>query len=236
MTVYIKRATRWSRVVHDVHTAATIVLMITGMVLFVPQIARALSVPVLKGLSLGHHGAAGLFVGVPLISVLFRPKAARAFLAEFFAPWTPEDWEFMRKFVPYLFNPKIHMPKQDHYKSGQRVADGAMVLFAITITVSGAVMSEAQSMPAALVRWMYVVHDASFVILAVLVLAHVYLGAGIFEPYRGTGRIMFGDGLVSAQDAEYHWGFWADEELESCENLVDVPDPSADAPPLDETS
>jgi formate dehydrogenase subunit gamma len=128
------------------------------------------------------------------------------------------------------------MPKQDHYKSGQRLADAAMVLFAFTITVSGAVMSEAASMPAALVRWMYVLHDASFVILAVLVLAHAYLGAGIFEPYRGTGRIMFGDGLVSAQDAEYHWGFWADEELASCENLVDVPDPSAGAPPRDETS
>lgn len=32
-----------------------------------------------------------------------------------------------------------------------------------------------------------------------------YLGLGIFTPYRGTVRLMFGDGKVSETDAVYHW-------------------------------
>jgi formate dehydrogenase subunit gamma len=33
---------------------------------------------------------------------------------------------------------------------------------------------------------------------------------------------MFGDGLVSESDARYHWGYWAEEELASGVNVVEV--------------
>ena len=45
-------------------------------------------------------------------------------------------------------------------------------------------------------------------------------GAGIFQPYRGTARIMFGDGKVSESDAVYHWGYWANEEIALGKNVT----------------
>lgn len=58
-------------------------------------------------------------------------------------------------------------------------------------------------------------HDLGFLLIAVFGLAQIFLGAGIFQLYRGTHRLMFGDGTVSEADALYHWGHWARKELES---------------------
>jgi formate dehydrogenase subunit gamma len=57
--------------------------------------------------------------------------------------------------------------------------------------------------------------------ISIVVLAHAYLGSGIFQPYRGSHRLMFGDGLVSESDALYHWGHWAEKELASGKNVVE---------------
>lgn len=63
-----------------------------------------------------------------------------------------------------------------------------------------------------------------FILIAVFGMAHAYLGLGIFTPYRGTVRLMFGDGKVSETDAVYHWGYWADVEITSGKNVVEVED------------
>ena len=58
-------------------------------------------------------------------------------------------------------------------------------------------------------------------LIAVFGLAHIFLGAGIFQPYRGTAKLMFGDGTVSESDALYHWGHWARKEIATGENVVE---------------
>ena len=57
-------------------------------------------------------------------------------------------------------------------------------------------------------------HDIFFLLLVVFVIAHIYLGAGIFQPYKRSLRTMWGDGKISESDALYHWGKWAREEIE----------------------
>lgn len=64
-------------------------------------------------------------------------------------------------------------------------------------------------------------HDIGFLLIAVFGLAHIFLGAGIFQPYRGTAKLMFGDGTVSESDALYHWGHWARKEIATGENVVE---------------
>ncbi len=64
-------------------------------------------------------------------------------------------------------------------------------------------------------------HDIGFLLIAVFGLAHIFLGSGIFQPYRGTYKLMFGDGTVSESAALYHWGHWAREELTSGENVIE---------------
>lgn len=209
-----------ARTVHWVHTIACISLFITGVLIYVPSIANSLGVDALQVSRMIHRVAAALFIAIPLIAVVLKPSAFGHKLKEYFAPWTAEDKEFMKKFLPYLFAPKkIHMPKQDRYKSGQKVADMAVILFSILIAVSGAFMWGAKFFAPELVRWMYVLHDGSMIMLGVLLIAHVYVGAGIFQPYRGSARLMFGDGKIAVTDAKYHWGFWAEQELKDGTNV-----------------
>ena len=59
--------------------------------------------------------------------------------------------------------------------------------------------------------------------IAVFGLAHIFLGAGIFQPYRGTYKLMFGNGMVSESDAIYHWGHWARKEITEGKNVVEKP-------------
>ena len=70
------------------------------------------------------------------------------------------------------------------------------------------------------VMWARLLHDVFFFLTVFVGIAHIYLGAGIFQPYRGTARIMFGDGKVSESDAAYHWGYWANEEIALGKNVT----------------
>jgi formate dehydrogenase subunit gamma len=58
-------------------------------------------------------------------------------------------------------------------------------------------------------------------VIAVGLLGHAYLGTGVFQPYRGLWRLMFGNGQVSESDALYHWGYWAEDELASGRRVVE---------------
>ncbi len=69
-----------------------------------------------------------------------------------------------------------------------------------------------------------IVHDISFIVIIVFGLGHIYLGAGIFEPYHGTLNLMFGNGKIKEADAAYHWGYWANNELAIGKNVVEVKD------------
>ncbi|MDA3935602.1 MAG: cytochrome b/b6 domain-containing protein [Actinomycetota bacterium] len=225
---YIQRQSKHARTVHWFHTIACLSLFITGLFLYVPAFAGGLDVGVLQAGRLIHRIAAVIFIGVPLIGTLVNPKAVAHKFKEYFQAWTPEDKEFMKKFLPYMFAPKkVHMPKQDRYKSGQKVADLAAIVFSMLIAISGAFMWIGVSptlnveFSASLMRFMYFMHDGSMIALGVLLLAHIFVGAGIFQPYRGTLRLMFGDGKISEEEARFHWGFWAEDELKSGKNVTE---------------
>ena len=131
----------------------------------------------------------------------------------------------------YLFFPsKVHMPPQHHVKSAQRLADGALVFFCIIMAVTGMILwlntgllpngGMKVAFSTDVLLWARLLHDIFFALTVIVGIAHIYLGAGIFEPYKGTARIMFGDGKVSESDALYHWGYWANQELTSGKNVT----------------
>lgn len=213
----IARHSLQTRITHDVVAVTCIWLAISGLFVFVPALASAFP-QVAQVMRLSHRIVGAIFIIVPILSAITAPRGFKAFLDKYFTKWTPEDKEFMVKFVPYMLGPKkVHMPDQDEVKSGQRVADGAMVLASILIAASGLVLWLGTSVfhagPTA-VMVMRLVHDLCFILLVVFGLAHAYLGAGIFQPYKGTARVMWGDGKIDESNALYHWGFWAREEIE----------------------
>ena len=222
MARYIQRHSTLKRVIHGIHMAATMILFITGLFIFVPSLGRSLG-EAMYWVHWIHRFAGATFVAVPLIGMIIAPKGAVHFFKSHFAKWDADDVEFMKRFPKYLFMAKkTHMPKQSEIKSGQRAADLMIVLFSVIIGISGIVLWIAAGQGEAAMDWARMLHGIAFIALLVLISAHLYLGAGIYQPYRGLGRLMFGDGKVKESDALYHWGHWAEEELKSGKNVVVV--------------
>ncbi|MBQ9020430.1 MAG: cytochrome b/b6 domain-containing protein [Eggerthellaceae bacterium] len=222
---YIKRHSLQTRLTHGIVVFSVIWLAISGLFVFVPYFTQIGSGEFVRFMRVSHRVVGVIFILVPIVSALLAPGGFKAFLKKYFVKWTPEDKEFMKKFIPYMLSPKkVHMPDQDEVKSGQRVADGAIIVGGIMMAVSGLALWLGGSVfhaSAEVLVVMRFVHDLFFLVLVVFVVAHAYLGAGIFQPYHGMRKLMFGDGLVRESDALYHWGFWAREELEEGDNIVE---------------
>lgn len=212
---YIQRQSSFARGLHWIHTIACLSLFATGLILFIPSVAAAVGVGTIQGARVIHRVMAVIFIVAPLVSMAISPKGFVHFWKTLFFKWDADDKEFMKKFFPYLLlGAKQHMPPQRINKSGQGVADGALVIAAVLISVTGVVLWFPQTFGGAgFVALNLMLHDGLMVLIGVIMIAHVYLGAGIFQPYRGSARLMFGDGKVSESDALYHWGTWAKEEL-----------------------
>ncbi|MDZ4655419.1 MAG: cytochrome b/b6 domain-containing protein [Coriobacteriia bacterium] len=214
---YIQRQSAFARGLHWIHTIACLSLFVTGLMLFIPAVAAAVGFGAMQGARTVHRVMAVIFIGAPLLGIVVNPKGFKHFMKNMFYKWDAKDKEFMGKFLPYLLlGAKKHMPDQKELKSGQALSDWLILGFAILISVSGVFLwlsASGVAVGSALTMWMLVAHDVAFVMLGIMMVAHIYLGAGVFQPYRGSIRLMFGDGRISESDALYHWGTWAKEEL-----------------------
>lgn len=223
MTKYIKRHDAFVRAYHWTFAVGGILLLISGLFLFIPGWGDKLSQPTYAAFSLVHHIIGIIFVAVPILGWIIRPKNFTHTFKNIFMKWDDDDKEFMKKFMPYLFNPKkVHMPKQQFIKSGQRFSDFIMWLCVFGIMFTGVMLLLGSNLgPSWLFALWKMGHDLAFMGIAMMLPIHIFLGGGIFQPYRRIPRVMFGDGLVNESDALYHWGHWAEAELASGENVVE---------------
>ncbi len=221
----IQRKSLQARITHGVTVVLCIYLIISGLFVFIPALAAAAGQQAMFAIRMSHRVVGVCFVVVPLVSAAIAPKGVAHIARNLFHRWNDDDRTWLRRFVPYMLNVKrVHMPDQDEVKSGQRVADGAIWLCCLMMAVSGVALLLGDTVvplsAAALGAWR-IVHDVFFVLLDIFAIAHIYLGAGIFQPYRGTARIMWKDGKVTESSALYHWGKYARRELTEGVN-VDV--------------
>ena len=233
MTRYIQRHSLLTRVTHGVVAVTCILLSVTGLFVFWPELGGSVMGGVFtNAMRMLHRIIAIPFILVPIIAMLMSPKGCiHMFRDDIFGKWDKDDYTWAMKFPFYLFMPsKFHMPPQHHVKSAQRLADGALVFFCIIMAVTGMILwlntgllpngGMKVAFSTDVLLWARLLHDIFFALTTIVGIAHIYLGAGIFEPYKGTARIMFGDGKVSESDALYHWGYWANEELTSGRNVT----------------
>lgn len=218
---YIQRHSAFARGLHWIHTIACLSLFATGLVLFIPSVAAAVGLATVQGARVVHRVMAVIFIVAPIASIIISPKGFVHLWKSLFFKWDADDKEFMAKFFPYLFfGAKQHMPPQKINKSGQGVADGALIFLSIFISITGVIIWFPQFFGAGIVQWSIMLHSGLMILIGVFMLAHIYLGAGIFQPYRGSGKLMFGDGRVNESDALYHWGTWAKEELKKGDKVI----------------
>ncbi len=225
----IQRKSLQARITHGITVVTCVYLIISGLFVFIHPLAAAVGQNVMFFIRMSHRVIGVVFVVVPIISAIMAPKGVHHILHNLLHKWSKDDVVWLARFVPYLLNVKsVHMPDQDEVKSGQRVADGAIWVCALMMAVSGVALllgDTVLTMSEAALGWWRIVHDVFFVLLDIFVIAHIYLGAGIFQPYRGTARIMWKDGKVSESDALYHWGKYARRELENGTNVTVEPKP-----------
>lgn len=222
---YIKRHSKQARWTHGVTISACILLALSGLFVFVPALAVAIGPDTAWLIRMAHRVLGVIFVAVPLVSALLAPKGVAHIFKNLFDKWDSDDKKWMILFFPYLFMAKwIHMPDQREVKSGQRFADGMLWFAGALMGITGVILLLGTTLfdfGAGVQGVVLLLHDVGFLLIAVFSLAHIFLGAGIFQPYRGTAKLMFGDGTVSESDALYHWGHWAREELTSGEHVVE---------------
>jgi len=228
MVRYIKRHSLQARITHDAFAIACILLFVSGLFIFIPPLASAIPAGTLFVIRIIHRVVGFIFIAIPIVSAIRSPKGFKRFMGHYFHRWDNDDVVWLKRFVPYMLAPKkVHMPDQHEMKSGQVVADGALILGALVMGISGVLLvigTAGVDLGAGFMLAIRLAHNIAFIWLIVFVIAHIFLGAGIFQPYRGTLRLMFGDGKVSESDALYHWGYWAAEEFEKGENIVEEDD------------
>lgn len=221
---YIKRHSKQARWTHGITVICCIWLMISGCFVFIPPLAQMVGSDVVFVIRMSHRVIGVVFVLVPIISAIKAPKGVAHIWHNNMCKWTSDDKLWMKLFFPYLFLAKwVHMPDQDEQKSGQRFADGMLWICGFAMAITGVLLllgEVAFSLPAAAHGVLLLLHDVFFLLLAIFACAHIFLGAGIFQPYRGMWKVMWKDGLISESDALYHWGHWARKELDEGKNVV----------------
>ncbi len=236
ITKYIKRHSVTARLTHWTAAISVITLTITGLFVLIQGWNNAVGSDFTIAMRWTHRLIAIPLIVVPLLVIFFDFKGfLRFWRVDIFQKWNRDDVMYGLYFVPYMFFPsKFHMPPQREVKGAQRAADGLLLFSVIIAALSGLILwSRTGFLPegrwavewsASTIVWARVVHVVCFILIAVFGMAHAYLGLGIFTPYRGTVRLMFGDGKVSETDAVYHWGYWADVEITSGKNVVEIED------------
>ena len=220
---YIQRTSLQARVTHACVVICCAWLAISGAFVLARPLSDLVGADVVFALRMSHRVIGVLFVVVPLLSALFAPRGVKHIFFNLFHPWNKDDWVWLLKFAPYLLAcKKTHMPDQDYTKSGQRFADGMLWLCCLIMAASGIGLllgDTVLAQPAALMMVWKFLHDLFFILTIVFGLAHAYIGGGLFEPYKGSARIMWGDGKVSESDALYHWGKYARREIADGRNV-----------------
>lgn len=236
ITKYIKRHSVLARITHGVVAISCILLAITGLFVFITSWNNTTGSEFAIAMRWTHRALAIPFILMPLLAILMSPKGfVHLFANNIFGKWDKDDYTFAKLFLPYLFAPsKIHMPPQREVKGMQRVADGALLFSCVFAALSGIVLwlntgllpdgSGTVEFSQTTLLVAKLVHDLCFILIILFGLGHIYLGGGIFEPYKGTANLMFGNGRVSEADAAYHWGYWADVEIASGRNVIEVQD------------
>ena len=197
-----------ARILHTVHLFSFVVLAYTGLA----RMFQATHVMVGGSLVIGqtiHHIAAVLFLALPIIEIVMFPKSALHFIKSLFE-WDKDDTTWMIKFLPWMIRPQaVHLPPQGKEKAGQKFSAWFILLFCITIAISGLMMWAGQTVDPAFTRWAYFTHDLSFAILIFFVLMHGYMGL-FFPPTKGALGSMV-SGYVPEAEAKHGWRKWYDQ-------------------------
>ena len=192
------------RILHWIHSGAFVLLFLTGLVLFIPQLGFLAEDSWTR---LIHRIGAAIFIIIPLIYLIINPKAVGRGLKEAFT-WNSDDIGWIKAIPRYYFNgDESSMPPQGAMNTGQKMWWFIVIVFGVIIAITGAVMWFFKaSAPPALLEWMVFIHDVSFIVIGSMFFVHIY-NAIIHPLFNEAWGAMTG-GKITVEYAKKHHGKW----------------------------
>jgi len=202
--VVVEKYSKATRILHHIHTVAFIVLFLTGLILFIPQLGFLAQDSWTR---IVHRIAAAIFIIAPLTYLVLKPKAAIKALKEAFT-WGKEDIGWLKAAPRYYFlSDEDGMPPQGHMNTGQKLWWFIVVVFGALFILTGLVMWLLKTIaPASVLQWMVFAHDVAFIVTGAMLFVHVYLG--VIHPMMTEAWRAISKGTVSEEYAKSHHGLW----------------------------
>ena len=203
----VEKYSKPARVLHWVHTGAFIILFLTGLVLFIPQLSFLAEDSWTRII---HRIAAVIFVVVPLLYLIRFPKRAWHEVKGAFT-WSSEDMGWLKAAPRYYFlGDEKGMPPQGAMNSGQKIWWLMVLVFGVLFVITGAVMWFAKAAaPSALLQWTVFIHDVSFIATGAMLFVHIYLG--VFHPLMTEAWRSMTEGKISEEYARSHHLKWYEQ-------------------------
>ena len=99
---------------HGITVIACILLAISGLFVFVPQLAQAVGADTVFVIRMSHRVLGIIFVLVPLISAIMAPKGVAHIFKNLFAKWNSDDKKWM-----LLLPVPVHGEVDPHARPGR---------------------------------------------------------------------------------------------------------------------
>ena len=204
----VERYRKPTRILHWVNVGAFTVLFLTGLVLFVPPLGFLAQGGWTRLL---HRIAAVIFIVAPLIYVPLNWKATLSGIKDAFT-WGAEDIGWLVAAPRYYFLcDEECMPPQEHMNTGQKMWWLMVIVFGIVFVITGLIMWVFKEIaPTALLQWMVLIHDVSFIATGSMFFLHVYLSVvhPLMRPLRTGAWSSMARGKVSVEYARSHHAKW----------------------------
>jgi formate dehydrogenase subunit gamma len=208
MQGYIERYRKPTIILHWVHTAAFVILFLTGLILFLPAPVPLLAIG--SWSRLVHRIAAAVFIVAPAIYVPMNWKSTVRGIKEAFT-WGSSDIGWLKAAPRYYFiGDESAMPTQGYINAGQRVWFLMDIVFGGVFVITGIIMWAFKTIASpAVINWSIFFHDVAFIATGTWLFVHIYLG--VFHPLMTGSWASMIHGKVSSKYAESHYGKWYEQ-------------------------
>ncbi|MFC1917443.1 formate dehydrogenase subunit gamma [Chloroflexota bacterium] len=203
----VEKYTKPIRILHWVHTSAFILLFLTGLVLFIPQLGFLAQDSWTRVI---HRIAAILFVLAPILHLILDWNGSWSGVKKAFT-WGSADMGWLKAAPRYYFlGDESTMPPQDSMNAGQKMWWFIVIVFSIIFVLTGLIMWFLKvSAPAALLQWMVLLHDIAFIVTGAMLFVHIYLA--VIHPMMTEAWGSMVGGKISVEYAKSHHGKWYEE-------------------------
>ena len=192
-----------TRLLHWVVTVSFLVLGLTGLFLYMPQ----LQVFAQDGYSrIIHRIAATIFFVSPLIYFLVYPRHTLSFIKVLFT-WEKDDIKWFKAAPDYYFGGGAgKMPPQGIIAAGQKLWALSTVLGGAVFVITGILMWVFKGEATGVFLSSVFLHDICFIIGGSFTLVHIYLST--MHPRTKEAMRSMITGKVSVEYAEGHYKKW----------------------------